>query len=70
MNARDQARALKNGSDGTMKGSGYQGKIEKKLQPLTSSHKTTFHFTSARLHLRDTVDQNISCFIDSIREHI
>lgn len=29
MNARDQARALGNGSDGTMKECAYQGKIKK-----------------------------------------
>lgn len=29
MNARDQARALRNGSDGTMMECGYQGKMKK-----------------------------------------
>lgn len=35
----------------------------KNPQPLTRSHKITFHFTSARLHLHDTLDQNISCIL-------
>lgn len=29
MNARDQTRALRNGSDGAMKECGYQGKMKK-----------------------------------------
>lgn len=49
MNARDQARALRNGSGGTMEEYCYQDK--KSPQPLTSSHKNYFPFNFSQAAL-------------------